>query len=338
MAGACPGTVALVFKVHEQPFFVREQPNSDHTYRWPTVDGGRAPMDPHLLRSFVAIARLGHLGRAAAELHLCKPALSTHLKELERRLEQVLFERTASGMRLTSAGTRLLPIANKALAALDDVCAVAKEISSRLSGRADLGTVADSIWLRSAQVVDLLHRHHPDLKVHLHQGLSGQVQRDVLEGRLAAGWMLGPADEPALTTRVLTSVRLRVVGPRAWAQKLKDATIEELADFPWVAAPDTCAYHRHRQFVFASLGRQPQDSCHADTERAMMGLVSEGLGLCLMREELAQAGQRDGNMAIWDGAVPDLHLRFVIPTLRRDEPIGRALMESAVRPWGQRLA
>jgi DNA-binding transcriptional LysR family regulator len=132
------------------------------------------------------------------------------------------------------------------------------------------------------------------------------------------------------------NIRMRIVGPKSWSQQMKDATLEELADFPWISVPEACAFHRQRQLLFAGLGRQPKDCCHADSERAMLGLVTEGLGLCLMREEIAQSGQRDGGMVTWNGPVSDLHLRFVIPTIRRDEPIGRALMDATVRSWGHR--
>lgn len=291
-------------------------------------------MEPNLLRSFLAIASHGQLGRAAIELNLCKPAISSHLKELEQRLEQVLFERSVSGMRLTPAGSLLLPIARKALAALDEVTTAAQQIRNRVAGIADLGTVGDAAWLRAPQVLDLLHRHHPDLSVRLHQGISGQVQRDVLEGRLTAGWVLGPVDDAALTSRVLASVRMRIVGPRAWTKQLATATVRELADFPWVDTPATCAHARHRQTLFAQCGRQPSGLFQADTERAFYAIAVEGLALTLLREEIALVGQREGVLALWPGSVADLHLRFVIPTIRRDEPIGRALFDAAQRSWG----
>ncbi|MBA2481216.1 MAG: LysR family transcriptional regulator, partial [Planctomycetes bacterium] len=251
-------------------------------------------MDSYLLRSFVVIARNGHLGRSAIELHLCKPALSNHLKELEQTLEQVLFERSGTGMRLTPAGSRLLPIAQKALDAVDEVTTVAHQIGMRVTGRADIGMVGDAIWLRAPQALTLLQRHHPELMVHLHQGVSGNVQRDVLEGRLAAGWVLGPGDYAGLTSWLLTRVGMRIVGPLAWAQQLASASVRELADFPWVDTPATCAHAQHREALFARGGRQPVGHFHADSERAHYGIAAEGLALSFLREEVALAGQQDG--------------------------------------------
>jgi DNA-binding transcriptional LysR family regulator len=292
-------------------------------------------MDPTLLRSFVVLARLGHLGRAAGELQLTKPAISYHLKELESAVKHPLFERSPTGMLLTAAGSQLLPVAQQALDALDAVAMTAANLSNRLSGRALIGLIGDAVWLRAPQVVGFLHRHHPDLRVHLHQEVGESIPGAVLEGRLTAGWVLGAVHEAGLAARTLGRVRLSVVGPRAWARQLQHASVGELADFPWVDAPAHSAFTLHRQSLFASSGRLPTSLFQADSERALYGIAAEGLALTLLREDLALTGQEAGDLAIWPGQVPDLHLRFVIPAIRRDEPIGQALFTAVLRAWGQ---
>lgn len=291
-------------------------------------------MDPTLLRSFVALARLGHLGRAAVELQLTKPAISYHLKELESAVQHQLFERHPTGMLLTAAGSQLLPAAQHALDALDAVALTAANLSNRLSGRALIGLIGDAVWLRAPQVVGFLHRHHPDLRVHLHQEVGESIPGAVLEGRLTAGWVLGAVHEAGLAARTLGRVRLSVVGPRAWSRQLEHASVGELADFPWVDAPAHSPFTLHRQSLFASSGRLPTGRFQADSERALYGIAAEGLALTLLREEVALAGKEVGDLAIWAGEVPDLPLRFVLPTIRQDEPIGKALFSAVLRAWG----
>src|SRR5258706_14330728 len=70
-------------------------------------------MELYQLRSFAAVAELGHLTRAAEKLHISQPALSAQIKALEDELGVALFERTPSGMTLTAAGQRLLTEASK---------------------------------------------------------------------------------------------------------------------------------------------------------------------------------------------------------------------------------
>lgn len=210
----------------------------------------------------------------------------------------------------------------------------AQHLSHRLTGHAELGLIGDAMWLRAPQVMGILHRHHPDLIIHLRETTSGEVQRDVLEGRISAGWVLGSVDEPGLAARNLGTVRVRVVGPRSWSRQLETASLADLADFPWVAGLDQGGLTAHRQILFAQSLRSPTSRFHADSERAVYGIVSEGLAVSLLREDLALAGQEAGDLAIWPGLVPDLHLRFVIPTIRREEPIGQALFTAVLRAWG----
>ena len=80
-------------------------------------------MDFNLIRTFVVLARVGNLTRAADQLHLSQPALSLQVKKLHEQLGVVLFERTPRGMRLTPAGEQLLPAAERALGEVDRVAA-----------------------------------------------------------------------------------------------------------------------------------------------------------------------------------------------------------------------
>jgi DNA-binding transcriptional LysR family regulator len=65
------------------------------------------------LRYFLAVARAGTLSRAARSLKVSQPTVGRRLKALERRLDIRLFERLPNELILTSAGHRLLPVAER---------------------------------------------------------------------------------------------------------------------------------------------------------------------------------------------------------------------------------
>ena len=67
-------------------------------------------MEIYQLRTFLAVARLGHLTRAAEQLHLTQPAVSKQVKALEQELGVLLFERQPTGMVLTSEGRALFVV------------------------------------------------------------------------------------------------------------------------------------------------------------------------------------------------------------------------------------
>jgi LysR family transcriptional regulator, cell division regulator len=77
-------------------------------------------MDAGDLKVFEAVARLGGMNRAAAELNTVQSNVTAHIKALEADLGCVLFERHARGVSLTAAGQRLLPYADRAARLLAD--------------------------------------------------------------------------------------------------------------------------------------------------------------------------------------------------------------------------
>jgi DNA-binding transcriptional LysR family regulator len=74
-------------------------------------------MDVHVrdLRYFLAVAEELSFTRAAERLYISQPALSKQIRALERQLRVTLFERGASKVRLTRAGTELVPYAERML-------------------------------------------------------------------------------------------------------------------------------------------------------------------------------------------------------------------------------
>ena len=59
------------------------------------------------LHVFRLVAQLGSVTRAAQELFISQPAVSAHLKTVEAKYGEALFERTPRGMTLTPAGAAL---------------------------------------------------------------------------------------------------------------------------------------------------------------------------------------------------------------------------------------
>lgn len=72
-------------------------------------------LNEDLLAAFDAVVRHGSVGKAAVALNATQPTISRHVRALEHRLGQPLFERDAAGMHLTPAGIDLVPRARHIL-------------------------------------------------------------------------------------------------------------------------------------------------------------------------------------------------------------------------------
>src|SRR5438552_4527010 len=65
------------------------------------------------LRYFLAVAAELSFTHAAERLYVSQPALSKQIRALERQLRVDLFERGPGGVRLTRAGSELVPYAER---------------------------------------------------------------------------------------------------------------------------------------------------------------------------------------------------------------------------------
>lgn len=73
------------------------------------------------LKYAVAIAKAGSLSKAAEELYIAQPNLSRAIKEFEKELDTVIFDRTKKGITLTEDGERLIDFGKRILKEIDDV-------------------------------------------------------------------------------------------------------------------------------------------------------------------------------------------------------------------------
>jgi DNA-binding transcriptional LysR family regulator len=76
-----------------------------------------------LLRTFVEVARLEHLGRAADVLQTDQSTVSRKIARLEKEIGVPLFERIGRSIRLTKAGRRFVGRAERLLADIREAVA-----------------------------------------------------------------------------------------------------------------------------------------------------------------------------------------------------------------------
>lgn len=133
---------------------------------------------------FLAIARLGSLKAACAELNLTQPAVSKTLKELEDVLGAGLMTRDRGGVRLTAEGAVFLEFAGQSLAALRRGLDGVAELREGGGEALRVGTLPSVAARLMPDAVARFRALSPDTRLHLRDGAHGALTADLREGRL----------------------------------------------------------------------------------------------------------------------------------------------------------
>jgi DNA-binding transcriptional LysR family regulator len=293
-------------------------------------------MEFYQLRTFAAIAELGSLTRAAERLHLSQPAASAQIKQLEEEFGVALFERKPTGLTLTRAGLSLLPAIQGLLDSANRMVAHAKSFSKGVTGSIRFATVAtlyDPSVLRVGETIKLIVTRHPNLDIEvLHQGSRG-IYAAVTKGDIDAGMCLGSVDIPNVTRILLKELRYRIVAPKNWGERMRRASWAELASARWILTPKGGSHHQMAMQLFNRLGRLPDKFIEADNEQFIVSSVRAGVGLGLMREELALEDEQRGRLIVIEKGRPSTFLQVVHRPGRESEPGVGALLSALRELW-----
>lgn len=290
-------------------------------------------MEIYQLRAFILVARTGHLTRAAEQLHLTQSAVSKQLKALEEELGALLFERSASGMSLTTAGRRLLPLATKAFDAAVELTSTAKAMQGQVGGTFRLGTIIDPESIRLGGLLSALQHYYPEIDVHLQHGISGTALQRLTSGQLDACFFLGSTVDPNLKVVRLSVENYVVAGPIGWTDRLAGASWKDLADMPWIGTPKESSQTAIMDKVMSESGAVRRIAVVADQESSMIDLMRSGVGLCLVRERLARDLIAKGELAQWAGETIPCPLSFVMRVADSSGPLHAAVQECLSIVW-----
>ena len=254
------------------------------------------------LQTFLWIARLGGVRRAAEQMNLSQPAVSGRLAGLESALGVRLFDRTSGAMHLTPAGHRLRVQAERVAFILDEIRAELTAPAA-LAGPLRLGvaeTVAQA-WL--PDFVARLARAHPGLTLEVTVDISNVLRDALLSGAVDLAVLMGPVSESNIDNLPLPPFRL------GWFRAVGRGAVD-FATTPVVTYARNTRPHRE---LAAELMRRhgpgvrlfPSTSLSAAFE-----MVAADLGVGALPLTLAQPLVREGRIAPFDpGWLPEA-LRF----------------------------
>jgi LysR family transcriptional regulator, transcriptional activator of nhaA len=264
----------------------------------------------HHLFYFWRVAKLGHLTRAAEELHTSQSAVSAQIRQLEERIGEDLFLREGRRLVLTDTGRLVLAYA-------DNIFGLGQEMLGRLQGR-----MAGTTRLRVGSVATLSRNYQenwirplladPSVVLTLESGLLEDLIARLLQHQLDV--VLANETVPAdptrpLHCRFLGSQSISLVGPASRWQTQSLRIPEDLDGLDIVLPGPRHALRAQFDALCLSANVTPRLRAEVD-DMAMLRLVARDSGWLAVLPEVVVQDELQAGILVTVGHSTDLQERF----------------------------
>jgi DNA-binding transcriptional LysR family regulator len=302
--------------------------------------GEQAPPSLYYLRTFHAVATQRSFTRAGRALDLSQPAVSAHVRALERYFGARLFEMRQRRVHLTAAGQALFTYTQRVFNLLDEAgrAVVATQRAER--GLLRLGASPTiGVYLLPAMLAEF-HAEHPEVQIDVFIGPTAEVIARVVADHLPLGLVEAPVSHRDLLVDRVGEDELVLVAPKNHPlARLRQVEPHELADVPLLRRE---AGSGTRALVDAALlraGVNPPTLMELGSPEALKQAVLAGVGLAwLPRLNVARELATDQLAQV---AVVDLSVRRVLSAVRRHDrdplPVTHACLDLLRASAGQAL-
>lgn len=183
------------------------------------------------LRYLVALARERHFGRAAEKCHVSQPTLSVAIKKVEDELGVQLFERSATEVKITATGQRIVNQAEKVLLEAAQIPEIASAGRDPLSGPLRLGVIYTIGPYLLPRLIPLMHRHAPRMPLVIQENYTSRLVELLKRGELDVIVISLPLDEAGIVAQPVYDEPFRVLLPAGhpWVE-LEHIEPDSLAD------------------------------------------------------------------------------------------------------------
>lgn len=277
---------------------------------------------------FGQVARAGSMTAAARQLGWTQPAVSQHVRRLERELGTPLLLRTGRSSSLTEAGRVLARHADGVAASLHAAEREIADLVGRRTGRVLLQAFPSAAATLVPAALAALAAAHPGLDARLQEALPPAAEQAVRDGTtdLAVAFSYDDSEPDDLLVVPLLVEPVYAVLPAGHPLADRDEiTLEQLAGQPWVAGCQRC--RSHLVAATARAGFSPDVRHSTDDYLVAQGLVAAGLGVTLLPARALTAVRHPDIVTI---PVPDLtfHVHVLLRHQSSNVPAVAALLHA----------
>lgn len=247
-------------------------------------------MDLRHARTFVTVAELGTVSKAALRLRIAQPALSRQIIDLENELGLRLFDRIGRRLVLTGAGDQLL---TGCRVLLNSAEAVKEQAQQLRHGDTGVLKIAGSAQHIESVLSQFLHRYaerYPKVQVRIREGTGSEILTMLERGEVHLGQNLLHAvklDERHFGSLPLGSVELLAVcHPSMALGRRRTIEVASLAGVPLLLMDGGFGFRRAFDAAGRMAGLKPTIKFESRSPHALLALAEAGHGVAIVPSQL----------------------------------------------------
>ena len=284
------------------------------------------------LRSFIDVADLGSFSAAADKVGVTQPAISLHIRLLEKQLGTRLIERVGRRAQPTSAGRDLLVHARRIA---EDVAQAIEAVAphrSDATGRLRIGTGATALIYFLPAILGQIRHAMPGIEIQVQTGNTPDILRLLEDNSVDAAIVTLPASGRSLDMREIHQDELVAIFPAHADIPLTEITADFLSTQPLLLYEGGNTRRLVNEWLKAS-GKRVKPVMELGSVEALKKLCEAGLGVAII-PAMAMQDNATSSPLVVRPLFPKLE-RTLALALRRDKHMTaplRALSSAINRP------
>ena len=250
-------------------------------------------MEIRQLETFVSVAKNLNFSRAAEEINLSQPTISTHISSLESYLGLQLLVRNTKEVSLTKAGRDFLGYAQKILAVRDEALIDVRGEDVNVRGNIDIISSTIPAQCLLPEIIAAFRKQRPNIVFHVDQADSGKVEREMSSFRYDFGMVGTAPDSIRFTHYPVCDDELVLILPNDTPQS-PESIREGFADFirqvPFIMRESGSGTRTEIENIFSKSGIEFSSlriAAYFSDAHSILLAVSAGMGVSLISRVVA---------------------------------------------------
>jgi DNA-binding transcriptional LysR family regulator len=311
-------------------------------------------MDLRHARTFVTVAELGTVSKAALRLHIAQPALSRQIAALEDEFGLKLFDRVGRRLVLTGEGEQLLDDCRGLLNHASAIGERAQLLQRGDSGVLKVGASPQHIESVLSTFLHLYARSYPDVQVKLIEAAGLDTIKMLERGEIHLGQNLahivGPGDDRFASVSLQHVDLLAACHPSVFLGRTRTIEISKLVPHPLLLLDSSFVVRKSFDAACRLANLQPNIFLESRTPQTLLALAEAGHGVAIIPSQLRIRSHklrvvgltylgkplRQGMLILWDKRRPlpgyakaycemlAGHVREIFPITRPSGPPAKA--------------